>query len=72
MIEDGLIRPEDLVSKYLPEFAELQVAVLKEPVDENISPRRIDRDDHGIGGRETPWLKNDVTLTVSLLNFDPY
>ena len=44
MIEEGLIRPEDPVSMYLPVFAELQVAVLKEPVDENISPRRIDRD----------------------------
>ena len=44
MIEEGLIRPEDPVSRYLPEFADMQVAVLKQPVDENISPRRIDRD----------------------------
>ncbi|HAJ76400.1 MAG TPA: beta-lactamase [Gammaproteobacteria bacterium] len=44
MIEEGLIRPEDPVSKYLPEFADMQVAVLKEPVDENISPRGVDRD----------------------------
>jgi CubicO group peptidase (beta-lactamase class C family) len=44
MIEQGLIRPEDPVSMYLPEFAEMQVAVLKEPVDENISPRRFDRE----------------------------
>jgi CubicO group peptidase (beta-lactamase class C family) len=42
MIEEGLLRPEDLVSKYIPEFAEMQVAVLKEPVDENISPYQID------------------------------
>ena len=42
MIEEGLIRPEDLVSKYIPEFAEMQVAVLKEPVDENVSPYQID------------------------------
>ena len=42
MIEEGLIRPEDPVSKYIPEFAEMQVAVLKERVDENISPYQID------------------------------
>ncbi len=42
MIEEGLIRPEDPVSKYIPEFADMQVAVLKEPVDENISPYGID------------------------------
>jgi len=44
MVEEGLIRPEDPVSMYLPEFADMQVAVLKEPVDENVSPRRVDRD----------------------------
>ena len=43
MIEEGLIRPNDPVSKYIPEFAEMQVAVLEEPADEDISPFRIDR-----------------------------
>ncbi len=43
MIEEGLIRPEDPVSMYLPEFADMQVAVLKDSIDENISPRRVDR-----------------------------
>jgi CubicO group peptidase (beta-lactamase class C family) len=38
MIEEGLIRPEDPVSKYIPEFADMQVAVLKDSIDENISP----------------------------------
>ena len=42
MLEEGLIRPEDPVSKYLPEFADMQVAVLREPADENISPYRVD------------------------------
>ena len=42
MIEEGLIRPSDPVSKYIPEFADTQVAVLKEPADEDIIPRRID------------------------------
>jgi CubicO group peptidase (beta-lactamase class C family) len=44
MIEEGLIRPEDPVSMYIPEFADMQVAVLKEPVDDNISPYRVDRE----------------------------
>ena len=41
MIEEGLIRPEDPVSKYIPEFADMQVAVLREPADENISTYRV-------------------------------
>lgn len=43
MVEEGLIRPEDPVSMYLPEFADMQVAVLKDSIDENISPLRVDR-----------------------------
>lgn len=38
LIEEGLIRPTDEVSKYLPEFTDTQVAVLKDPADEDISP----------------------------------
>ena len=38
LIEEGLIRPSDPVSKWIPEFAEMQVAVLREPADEDISP----------------------------------
>ena len=44
MIEEGLIRPSDPVSKYIPEFADMQVAVLKEPVDADVSPFRVDRE----------------------------
>ncbi len=43
MIEEGLIRPQDPVSKYIPEFEDMQVAVLKEPADEDISPFWVDR-----------------------------
>ena len=42
MIEEGLIRPEDPVSKYIPEFADMQVAVLRNPIEENVSPRSVD------------------------------
>ena len=32
MIEEGLVRPTDPVSKWIPEFADMQVAVLADPV----------------------------------------
>ena len=38
LIEEGLLHPSDEVAAYLPEFAEMQVAVLKEPADRDISP----------------------------------
>jgi len=44
MIEEGLIRPEDPVSKYIPEFADMQVAVLANPSG-NISPYSVSSDD---------------------------
>lgn len=45
MIEEGLMRPEDPVSKYIPEFADMQVAVLKHPIEENVSPYSVPRED---------------------------
>ena len=44
MIEEGLIRPTDPVSKWIPEFENIEVAVLADPYDENISPMHIDRE----------------------------
>jgi len=44
MIEEGLIRPEDPVSKYIPEFADMQVAVLADP-GEDISPWSVRAND---------------------------
>ena len=38
MIEQGLLHPTDEVATYLPRFKEMQVAVLKEPADRDISP----------------------------------
>ena len=38
LIEEGLLHPSDEVAAYLPEFGEMQVAVLKEPADRDISP----------------------------------
>jgi CubicO group peptidase (beta-lactamase class C family) len=45
LIEEGLIRPTDPVSKWIPEFEDMQVAVLASPFDENISPLRVDPED---------------------------
>lgn len=38
MIEEGLFDPADEVAKYLPEFENMQVAVLREPADQDVSP----------------------------------
>lgn len=41
MIEEGLFKPTDAVQAYIPEFKDIQVAVLKEPADEDISPEYV-------------------------------
>lgn len=70
MIEEGLIRPNDPVSKYIPEFADMQVAVLKDPADEDVSPFRIDRrnlPEHRLVPAETPiTIKHLLTHTSGL------
>ena len=70
MIEEGLIRPTDPVSKYIPEFADMQVAVLKDPADEDISPFRVDRrnpPEHRLVPAETPiTIKHLLTHTSGL------
>jgi len=41
LVEEGLIRPSDPISKWIPEFAEMQVAVLADTLDEDVSPVRV-------------------------------
>ena len=43
LIDEGLIHPDDPVEKYIPEFADMQVAVLADPADKDVSPLKIDR-----------------------------
>ncbi len=43
LIDEGLIRPSDPVEKYIPQFADMQVAVLTDPTDKDISPLKVDR-----------------------------
>ena len=41
MIEEGLFDPADEVAKYLPDFENMRVAVLREPADEDVSPEFV-------------------------------
>ncbi len=70
MIEEGLIRPNDPVSDYIPEFADMQVAVLKEPADEDISPFFVDRQnppEHRLVPAQTPiTIEHLLTHTSGL------
>ena len=70
MIEEGLIRPSDPVEKYIPEFADMQVAVLAEPADEDISPFQVDRENppaHRLVPAETPiTIQHLLTHTSGL------
>ncbi|MDA1299688.1 MAG: serine hydrolase [Proteobacteria bacterium] len=61
MIEEGLIRPHDPVSMYIPEFKEMQVAVLKEPADEDISPRRVNRRE-GVPEHRLVAAEREITI----------
>ncbi len=42
IFDEGLIRPSDPVEKYIPEFADMQVAVLADRTDKDISPLKVD------------------------------
>ena len=70
MIEEGLMRPTDPVSKYIPEFEDMQVAVLAEPADEDISPFGVDRENppaHRLVAAETPiTIQHLLTHTSGL------
>ena len=41
LMEEGLLHPTDEVAAYLPEFRDMQVAVLDEPADRDVSPRYV-------------------------------
>ena len=63
MIGEGLIRPSDPVEKYIPEFADMQVAVLADSTDKDISPLKVDRLDppaHRLAPAQT-------SITIELL-----
>ena len=68
-VDRGLFKPEDEVSKYIPEFKDLKVAVLAEPKDQDISPLYVSagsEDDSGffsgLYSRLISWLYDGVYL----------
>ena len=68
MIEEGLIRPFDEVSRYIPEFEDMQVAVLKEPEDEDVSPLYVLKDqvpEHRLVPAKRPITIHDLLTHTS-------
>ena len=68
-VDRGLFKPEDEVSKYIPKFKDLKVAVLAEPKDQDISPLYVfggSEDDSGffssLYSRFMSWLYEGVYL----------
>jgi CubicO group peptidase (beta-lactamase class C family) len=72
MIEEGLIRPSNKVTRFLPEFNDTQVAVLEEPTDEDISPRVVQSEKippHRLVPAERPiTIEHLLTHTSGLLS----
>ncbi len=72
VIEEGLIRPSDPVGNYIPELADMQVAVLKDPADEDVSPFRVDRrnpPEHRLVPAKTPiTIHHLLTHTSGLMS----
>ena len=62
MIEEGLIRPNDPVSQYIPEFADMQVAVLADPADEDISPFPADLDRENLPAHRLVPAQTEITI----------
>ncbi len=72
LIDEGLIHPDDPVEKYIPEFADMQVAVLAEPADEDIGPLKVNRRNpppHRLVPAKTPIkIKHLLTHTSGLVS----
>ena len=60
LFDEGLMQPVDPVSRYIPEFSDMQVAVLKDPDDEDISPRFVRR--NNVPPHRLVPAQRDVTL----------
>ena len=73
MVEEGLFDPSDSVAKYLPEFADMQVAVLKAPADRDTSPEFVvpgQAPEHRLVPAERPITIHDLlTHTAGLASY---
>tara|TARA_B100000530_G_scaffold141068_1_gene88320 strand:- start:1010 stop:1594 length:585 start_codon:yes stop_codon:yes gene_type:complete len=67
MIEEGLFKLGDPVEKYIPEFKDIKVAVLKEPADEDISPEWVFKDipEHRLVDVHRPLTIHDLLTHTS-------
>ncbi len=72
LIDEGRIHPSDPVEKYIPEFANMQVAVLAEPADKDISPLKVNRRNppaHRLVPAQTPiTIEHLLTHTSGLVS----
>ena len=70
MVEEGLFDPADEVAKYLPEFSDMHVAVLREPADRDVIPAFVapgDAPEHRLVPAERPITIHDLlTHTAGL------
>ncbi len=66
-IEEGLIAPTDPIAKYLPEFADMQVAVLAEYKDKDVSPEWVWKDvpEHRLVPAARPITIHDLLTHTS-------
>ena len=67
IIEEGLFKLGDPVEKYIPEFKDIKVAVLKEPADEDISPEWVFKDipEHRLVDVHRPLTIHDLLTHTS-------
>ena len=72
LIDEGLIRPSDPVEKYIPEFRNMQVAVLADPADKDTVPLKVNRRNplaHRLVPAQTPILiEHLLTHTSGLVS----
>ena len=71
LIDEGLIRPSDPVEKYIPEFADMQVAVLADPADKDIPLKvnRLNPPAHRLVPAQTPiTIEHLLTHTSGLVS----
>lgn len=70
MVEEGLFDPADEVATYLPEFSDMQVAVLREPANRDVIPAFVapgDAPEHRLVPAERPITIHDLlTHTAGL------
>ena len=72
LIDEGLIRPSDPVEKYIPEFRNMQVAVLADSADKDKVPLKVNRPNppaHRLVPAQTPiTIEHLLTHTSGLVS----